>query len=457
MSFVALIPGLVSAWWIQKKGVYRAFVDVYLPVMLLLPDYFRCYLPGLPDPTMNQAAILPVAGWFLLKETRGWKLSFGDILVLAFAYVTAYSEYRAKGYSEAQNLMFDTLTNVVFPYVLTKGLVEGRGHRLEFAQRFVLLMTVCAFTLPYETKMTLVLIRLPLNPFFKGQGNWTPTARYGLIRAAGPYGHAILAGVMFCVAYRIQRWIDWAGGWTGKVKAFGFSMERRKFYTLAMLAGSILTLVRGPWIGGLAAGAVMVALRARNRRAVGSALLAAFVVLGIPAITWAWQWASVGRANALTTSQETACYRKELIEGYLSIAAEHAMWGWGRAGWPQIPGMESTDNHFLLLALNHGLVALVVFFAIMFRHIGKLLRFGLKRPRSDPSALLAFNLAGAYLVFLISLATVYHGMQTVHLFFLVAGWAEGLLCYRQSDGQPGGDVVTVPAIVPEYRFRRVLA
>ncbi|MBK8598556.1 MAG: O-antigen ligase family protein [Holophagales bacterium] len=455
MAIVALIPGFLAAYWVSRYGVVRAFLDVYLPVLLVFPDYFRFFMPGLPDPTMNQAAILPIAAGFFAKELRGWKFSTGDVLVLLFAYMCAYSEYRAKNYSEAQNLMFDMLTNVVLPYILTKGLVEAKGHRLEFAKRFVFLMTIVAFMMPYETKMTTVLIRIPLNPFFPGQGNWTPTGRWGLIRAAGPYGHAILAGIMMCVAYRFQRWLEWSGGWTGKVKLPGLTLPRGKFYTLAMLAGSILTLVKGPWVGAFAGGAIVMALKAKNRKAVGGALLGLLVCIGIPFFIWFWNWAGVGRANALTVSQETAAYRKELIEAYLSVAARHAMWGWGRAGWPKVGGFESTDNHYLLLALNHGLVALFFFFAIQFRLIARLIRFGLRRVRTDPSALLAFNLAGAIFVFLVSLATVYHGQQTVHLFFITAGWAEGLLCYRNSDGQPGGEAVAlVPA--PAHGFRRVV-
>ncbi len=454
MHYVALVPIFLSAWWVVKKGVWRGFLDVYLPILLVLPDYFRCYLPGLPDPTMNQSAILPVAGFWLLRERGGWRFSGGDLLVGAFAFFTAYSEYLAKGYSEAQNLMFDVLTNMVFPYILMKAFVERKGLRLEFARRFILLMTIVAVTLPYESKMTLVLIRLPLNPFFAGQGNWTPTARYGLIRAAGPYGHAILAGLMFVVAYRIQRWLEWSGGWEGKVRWLGIA--RSKFYTWAMLAASVLTLVRGPWIGGFASGGVLLVCRAKNRRAVGMAFAAFLVVVGIPGFLAFWSWAGVGRANAASSSQETACYRRELIEGNLAIAAQHALWGWGRGGAPKIPGMESTDNQFLLLALNHGLVAMLLFLAIFAWHITKLLKLGLKLPREDATALLAFNLAGAYVVFLVSLATVYHGMQTVQLFFLIAGWSDGLLTYGGGSAVPAVAGAAPAVEARPYSFRRVV-
>ena len=455
MAIIALLPAFLSALWVARHGVARAFFDIYLPVLLVLPDYFRFFIPGLPDPTMNQAAILPIAAVFLAKEARGWKFSTGDLLVVLFAYVCAYSEFRAKNYAEAQNLMFDMLTNVVLPYVLTKGLVEGKGNRIAFASRFVVLMTIVAFMLPWETKMTTVLIRIPLNPFFPGQGNWTPTARWGLIRAAGPYGHAILAGIMMCVAYRVARFMEWSGGFPGKVSFAGLSIPRGRFHTLAILGGAFLTLVKGPWVGAFAGGALVTLLKAKNRKAVGGALLALLVLVGIPVCVWFWQWAGVGRANAVTTSQETAAYRKELIEAYLSVAARNAMWGWGRAGWPKVGGFESTDNHYLLLALNHGLVALSLFAAIQLRLLWRLVRFGLGRNRTDPSALLSFNLAGTIAVFLVSLATVYHGQQTVHLFFIIAGWAEGLLCYRNSDLQPGGEAVPlIPA--PAHGFRRVV-
>jgi hypothetical protein len=109
--------------------------------------------------------------------------------------------------------------------------------------------------------------------------------------------------------------------------------------------------------------------------------------------------------------------------------------------------MESTDNNYLLLALNHGVIALGLFVGLMAMHAVQLTRFGSRRRRDDPSGLLAFTLIGCYLSFFVSLATVYQGMQSVQMFFLIAGWSEGLLVYGRASATP----------VASSAFRRVVA
>ena len=48
---------------------------------------------------------------------------------------------------------------------------------------------------------------------------------------------------------------------------------------------------------------------------------------------------------------------------------------------------------------------------------------------------------GAYLVMMVSIATVYLGTQAVQLLFLVTGWSEGLLLTRDVEEAAAGGVV----------------
>ena len=454
MAIVALIPGLIALLVAVRRGPAVAFLNVYLPVLLLLPDYFRWVAPGLPDPTMNEAAILPIAAMFFLRG-RDWRFSTGDLIVAAFAYIAAYSEYRAKGYNDAQNFVFDVLGTMLLPYILAKGLVETRGLRITFAKRIVVLLAIVTFTSLYEFKMGRPGIRILLDPFFPGQGSWVTTFRYGFARIAGPYGHAILAGMVFVIGYRIQRWLEWTGEWHGSVPGVP-RLTIGRAYTWAMALGTFMTLVRGPLLGGIAGALVMIVARARNRRLVGQIVLAGVIIVGVPAGIWFKAYVSVGREGATSVSQETAAYRAELMEKYTDVALQHAAWGWGRNAWPKAAGMESTDNNYLLVALNHGVIALGLFVGLMVVHAARLGRYGGQRRRSDPDGLLAFTLIGCYLSFFVSLATVYHGMQSVQMFFLVAGWSEGLLVYGR-----GAAVVaagsTAAAVRPPFTFRRVVA
>ena len=60
-ELLAILPGIV-AWWVAfSQSLETAFYAVYLPVLLLVPDYYRLPIDGLPDPSFSQAAILPIA------------------------------------------------------------------------------------------------------------------------------------------------------------------------------------------------------------------------------------------------------------------------------------------------------------------------------------------------------------------------------------------------------------
>jgi hypothetical protein len=213
MAALAGLPGLFSLIVCLRSGPARAFIDVYLPVLLVLPDYYRWVLPGLPDPTFNEAAILPIFVLFFIRKTGRWRFSVTDLLIFGLAAEMGYSEYINTNYADSQNLMFDCLGNILGPYVLAKGLIEPGGLRVEFARKICGLMAIVAVFSVFEFKMGTNPFQTILGRFFPGQEGWVTTFRYGFARIGGPYGHAILAGVMFAVAYRIQRWLQWNGYW----------------------------------------------------------------------------------------------------------------------------------------------------------------------------------------------------------------------------------------------------
>src|SRR5438132_152252 len=150
MEFLAGIPGVISAYVALTKSPERAFLDVYLPVVLILPDYYRWVLPGLPDPTFSEAAILPIAAIFFIKHRPTWKFSVTDFIVLGYAACVGYSEYLNAGYADAQNLMFDMSASVVLPYALAKTMIEPLGLRVQFAKRMVFLLFIVSMISVFE-------------------------------------------------------------------------------------------------------------------------------------------------------------------------------------------------------------------------------------------------------------------------------------------------------------------
>lgn len=429
-AIMTTIPGFIAAWVGMKHSPQHAFLYVYLPSMLLLPEYYRWDAPGLPDPTFGQAAIIGTFAAFLARNAPGYRFSLTDILVAGFALSASVSQFMAAGYADAQNLMFNMLTWVVMPYVLAKSLIEPLGQRIRFAQIVVLLLALVALVSLYEFKFAATPWRMILDPFFPYQGRgWITTFRWGFARIAGPYGHAILAGILMVVAFRIQRWLEWSNAWPKRLTwAPWLPISPARLITLLLLAGVIMTMVRGPWIGAVLAAVVVLVGRSRFRTAAISGAIAILLLVGIPTVIWFLDYVSVGRAGALTVAQESAAYRWELLTEYGGIASEKLLLGWGLTAWPTVRGMPSIDNYYLLLLLMHGLLGLGFFLAVLLGMFARLLLRGLREPIAQPSgSSLSFTLASIYLAFLISTGTVYLGLQAVPVFFLITGWAESYL------------------------------
>lgn len=456
LSIIALLPGFLAAYIALVRSPQQAFLSVYLPCLLLLPDYYRWIAPGLPDPTFSQAAVVGVAAVFFLRGAPGYRFSFTDVLVFGFAFSVGYSEYLASGYSDAQNLIFNMLAWVILPYLLAKSLVEPAGLRVVFAQRIVWLLFVLAIISVYEFKFGMTPWRRFLDPFFPGQGRgWVTTFRWGFARVAGPYGHAILAGIVFVIGYRLQRWLEWSGAWEPKIKHLSWlPLTKARLITLGVLGGALMTMVRGPWIGGFL-GAIVVAIgRARNRAAAAGAALALLVAVGVPAGVVFIDYVSVGRENAETVAQESAAYRWELIQKYMDIALEKSTWGWGVNDWPKVKGMPSIDNYYLLLFLMHGLMGLGFLVTLFLYQITRLFIHTLSQPPPQPSgSSLGFTLLGIYVAIAFSIATVFMGLQVMPLLFIITGWTDG---YLRSGLEGAGVPQTASAPALPFRFRRVL-
>lgn len=459
MTILAILPGLAALIWLIRKSHREAYLDVYLCSLFLLPGWCRFIAPGMPDPAFHEAALLPIAAAFLFRSRFAWRWSFMDLLVAAFAAHIGYSEYANAGYKEAQNLMFDMLAAGVLPYVLAKGIVEPNGLRVAFVRRVVWLLAILAVCFAFEFRVAYNPYRMVFDKFFPGQGDgWVTTFRYGFARTAGPYGHAILAGIVMLAGFRLQRWLECSGLWEARFRRFHPGpYTKARMISVALLAGLAMTMVRGPQIGALIAAAVTAIGAGPNPRRRLRWIAAAIIVVGIPAGIIAYSYASVGRAAAKTASQESAAYRKELIDKYVDIAIEHSAIGWGRNGWPKVAGMPSIDNYYLLLALMHGVIATALLASIVAVLFLRLLRNGLRAgPRRRKGTSLSFTLAGIYAGFAFAILTVYMGDNVIPIFFTLTGFSEGYLLVGGDRNELLRPADAAPAPVPP-RFRVVFA
>jgi hypothetical protein len=442
ITLITGIPGLIALIVCLRRGPARALLNVYLPALLLLPDYYRWFFVG--HLTFSETAILPIAGFFAIQHRREWRWSFTDFIVVALSLLMVVSEYVNSGFYDARNLGLDLVCAWILPYALAKGLIEPQCLQTLFAKRIAVLLTAVSMVAVYEFKMASNPYERVLGPIFPGWNVWVTTFRYGLPRIAGPYGHAILAGMILVAGYRITRWLDWSGGWPGNVPLL--PIGKVQFCELWIVAAIVMTLCRGPWLGaGVAAMAVALG-RARNRKRALALALIAITLVAAPAYYAVKAYVPASRADAVSESQETAAYRVELLQTYVSVVEQRPTWGYGRA-FPRDGAMSSIDNYYLLLALTHGVYALAALIILFLWMAVRLARFGARLPREDPSASLAFTLLGVYLAFAVSLATVYLGLQTIPLLLMVTGWSEGIMM------APVAAREQTPAWIPVMRFR----
>jgi hypothetical protein len=195
----------------------------------------------------------------------------------------------------------------------------------------------------------------------------------------------------------------------------------------------------------------MLVVHARNRKRALAFILAIVIVVGAPVVLAMKGYLSVKRSQALSTAQETIAYRRELIEKYVEIMLKKGAWGWGHNTWPRIPTMDSIDNQYLLLPLQHGFVSLGFFLAIIFWTAMRLCWYGVHVPRGSEESELALTFFASYIVIIATLTSVYLGAQTVQLFFLLTGWSEGLLMQMR-----GRFALVAREPAPLFRFERVM-
>jgi hypothetical protein len=427
---------------------------VYLPLLLLVPESFRATLQGIPKMNFNQAAIVPVVLVALLRYGRNWRPSVTDVAVFALAVLIALSEFLAAGYKEAQNLMFAMLASMAGPYLAARLLLDGRDRDVAFARRFVILMFAVVIVGAYE-------FRFGVNPFlrylgnlFPGQGlGWVTTFRHGFARVAGPYSHAILAGIMVVMAYRLQRWLQWGRHWEPRFSLLpALPWSKAAVISLVLAVGAAMTIARGPILGALLGATVIMIGSSRRRRQLLPAAILAFVVLAPLGYLALMAYLDVEPGAAMTMSQESALYRKVMIERYIDIAIEHTALGWGRNTWPKLPGMASIDNYFLLLSLMHGLLATgLLLFLFLWQGV-RLFRRGMVEPHDSNS--LALTFAGILLAVFVTLGTVYLGEQVMPMLFVILGWSEAYLQRAPLRRAAPARAATVGAPMPRLRVIR---
>jgi O-antigen ligase len=478
MAAIVLIPALACGLVLMLGSARRALLDVYLPALLLLPQYYVLRLPHLPPLGFADAAILPLGVALVATQMRRWRWAWMDVWVLLFALCAGLSEAMSTELANGDwrrifsadfavsarfgtnlangALMFvDGVLTMVLPYMAGKLLVEQEGDERHTMRHWlagriaVLLAIVAALSVRDFFAGTNSWQKVANHIFSSAYESWPNQVRWGFGRIAGPYGHAILAGMVFLMGLIYCLWLRSADrNWGARRLIAGWPLTGRGLALAAIVAGLLMTQSRGPWIGvGLALVFVLLTRHLPVAKAAAAFLVFAALFAGA-AFFIANRYTERQMSQAASEEQRNAIYRRQLLANYAPVVKERMIFGWGITTFPAVNGQQSIDNQYLMLAVKEGLVGLGVFLAIVAGSAVKLLRT-IAQPIAPEDRMLAFAHLSVLIGLAATLTTVYLGEQVVMLFFLFTGWVQAMrpapVAAQDADS---------PA--PRAEFRRVL-
>jgi hypothetical protein len=461
-AYVLFFATPLVMWMISRHGLEGAFLKAWIPIYLSMPFVFSAHIPGIPLRTTMQAAIIPLL--FVLARDHLARIKLGpmEVLILLYMAIRVVADFLSRGYSDAQNYAAYLITCVAGTYLLGRYVIASRKMDIATVKAFVLMFLIFFPMFLYEAKFWVSPIFKILSPLFPDAFSGL-SIRWGLARTAGTFEHPILACIMIIAVYRLHRWLCWTGEWdrvqTGLLGRFQrwskiIPLPFHVQISAVLILMALMTISRGPWIGGIAAAALVAVGNCRNRKRALWLLAAGFLVAGIIGKIALDAYITPEQGAVLSGEAQTMVYRKEMIDRYQAFLLEKVWSGWGLTTVPKIRGMESVDNAFFLMALQHGVLAPAVFIVMFIYAIFSQIRFSLKAPAG--TAPLGFTFSGVYLMCFISFTTVYMGAQTEPLLFLLLGWGEGLKNSREElvpDTQAGCFAMAAAAATP---FKHVL-
>ncbi len=424
------LPAVLSGVLIYTQSVESAFYRVYLPCLLLLPDG---YIWGWPPLNFHQYAILPIGmilcSWFVLGK---WRVSWTDAVVVGFIAWMIASEIHNSGVVDIGNHIITPLTLALFPYMAGKLLIEQTGLRILVARRFVFFVFIDTILSLFEFRFGVNPFRRAFSPFFSSVDPWFTQVRYGVGRIAGPFGHAIFMGAIVAIAVLLYRYVGHYDLWERRFSWLpNLRLNKRQIIFWGLIAGSAMTISRGPWIA-LVAGAMIASIGTANNRWTSFRNVMLLLAVG-SILAYVVGEAYVSKAVPGTPEEELASaeYRTMLWANYWPIATQQSVWGWGSTDWPKVHGMTSIDNWYLLVSLMYGVTGLVLFCLTLALPVWRLIRVGMSNIEiSEDLRALVFTLSGVVLVFGIAVGTVFLGGQLFPLLFLFIGWSDACLVYR---------------------------
>jgi hypothetical protein len=440
MRVLLIVPGLISLFLILRRRIDTAFLSVYLPCLLCLPDDYQLRLPHLPPTSAAQFALIPLGVVGLFRLIRGCSFALMDLLVLLYTVSLGLSEIlHAPVQNDGIFFAVSAFISSFLAYVVGRKLIEPH-LRLATVRRFVILVLLDGLPGLYEWRMGQSLYGM----FGQRVLSLTTVSqsvqfRAGHGRMGSLFSNSEDEGIAFAMTFCLNAWLVYLGRIRASVdldkrltklarwiKTQCLPSLKHHVPGLVLLLYVLLTQARGPLIA-LAAGYLILQIPRFKSTRMMTIVVAVLLVVGYKAASAYFAYYT----NVTDTNSEergSAAYRRTMNEVYPPIAEKGGWTGYGVGGIPHVQGMNSIDNHYLLVHLAWGRLAYVLFVLIAWENVRVLVVRSWQVEALEDRAFI-FSMLAAMAVLWITLLTVYAGGQMPQLSFFLIGWI-------QSAGQP---------------------
>ncbi len=376
---------------------------------------------------------------------RSRSFALMDILVVLFGASVGLSEILHEHVlNDGILTAISTFVSMVLAYMAGRRLIEP-DLRFATIRRFVILVLLNGIPSLYEWRMGQSLYEM-FGEKFLGV-TMHVQFRNGRARIGEVFGGGECAGIAFAMTYCLNAWLVFRRRIKAPVNPGTTLTTLEKYHLpgLLLLLYVWLTESRGPLLA-LAAGYLILQIpRFKNTKLI--TIVVAVLLVGGYMATSAYfrSYLNVADSHAITAEQSSALYRREMNKVYAPIAELGGWTGWGALGIPDIQGMKSIDNQYLLVHLAHGRLGYILFLLIA----GENIRVVVVRSwqfKALQDRAFALSMLAAMAVLWLTLLTVFMGAQLPQICFLLIGWIQSMV--------PAKVAISSGAQIPENRIQQ---
>jgi hypothetical protein len=429
MSLLIVVPGLICLFLVSRERIETAFLSVYLPCLLMLPQSYSVRLPHLPPISAAEFALIPLGFVGIFRLIRKGSFAVMDLLVLLYTASIGLSEILHASVSDGLFSAMDAFISMFMAYAAGRTLIEP-DLRLATVRRFVTLVLLDAPGALYEWRMGQSLYGLFGDRVLHISIDQGVQIRNGRPRIGTVFSGGETAGIAFAITFCLNAWLVYLRRVKAAVdlgKALT-TLEKYHLPELLLLLSLLLTQARGPMIA-LGAGFLILQIPRFKYTRLMTIVVAIMLAVGYIAVSAYFDsYTSVSGGNVASEQQGSAVYRREMNKVYPPIAEKGGWTGYSVLGIPHVGGQNSIDNHYLLVHLAWGRLGYYLLLLIVWANVLVMLQRSWQLKALQDRAFV-FSMLAAMAVLWITLLTVFLGGQLPQLSFLLIGW-------MQSTGQP---------------------